>query len=97
MTTRTRSTGGHPINVSRTAVLRTPRLPPHLSIVVSIAHLRCRLLDTIEDDPKLEDALRQGRFSSYLLMDSPNTSDINARLHWYIQRHLHREPRSRSA
>ena len=47
--------------VSRTFALTIPVLPGHLAEVVTNAYLLCRIADTIEDDPGL-DELRKGEF-----------------------------------
>lgn len=45
--------------VSRTFALTIPELPPDLELAVGNAYLLCRIADTIEDDPALDEALRK--------------------------------------
>jgi farnesyl-diphosphate farnesyltransferase len=45
--------------VSRTFALTIPQLPPGLIKVVSNAYLLCRIVDTIEDEPALNSALKR--------------------------------------
>lgn len=47
--------------VSRTFALTIPVLPGHLAEVVTNAYLLCRIADTIEDDPGLDER-RKGKF-----------------------------------
>lgn len=46
-------------DVSRTFALTIPELPPALELAVGNAYLLCRIADTIEDDPALDEALRK--------------------------------------
>ena len=52
--------------VSRTFALTIPVLPGHLAEVVTNAYLLCRIADTIEDDPGLDER-RKGVFHRRLL------------------------------
>lgn len=45
--------------VSRTFALTIPELPPALELAVGNAYLLCRIADTIEDDPALDEELRK--------------------------------------
>jgi len=46
-------------DVSRTFALTIPELPPDLELAVGNAYLLCRIADTIEDDPALDENLRK--------------------------------------
>lgn len=46
-------------DVSRTFALTIPELPAGLELAVGNAYLLCRIADTIEDDPALDDDLRK--------------------------------------
>ncbi len=51
--------------VSRTFALSIQNLPPDLSSAVCIAYLLCRIVDTVEDDRRLEPAPRQRLFDAF--------------------------------
>ena len=46
-------------DVSRTFALTIPELPASLELAVGNAYLLCRIADTIEDDPEVDDGLRR--------------------------------------
>ncbi len=46
-------------DVSRTFALTIPELPARLELAVGNAYLLCRIADTVEDDPDIDNCLRQ--------------------------------------
>ena len=59
--------------VSRTFALTIPQLPPSLSPIVANAYLLCRIIDTIEDEPTLNLAQKQG-FSEHFVSALTNAA-----------------------
>jgi nucleoside-diphosphate-sugar epimerase/phytoene/squalene synthetase len=51
--------------VSRTFALSIQALPEELRDAVCVAYLLCRIVDTVEDDRRVEPALRQGLFDAF--------------------------------
>lgn len=51
--------------VSRTFALSIQSLPPDLRDAICVAYLLCRVVDTVEDDRRLEPAVRQSLFDAF--------------------------------
>lgn len=68
----------HLLKVSRTFALTIPVLPKKLADWVGNAYLLCRIADTIEDDPKLDNELKK----SYLLKFTKSLENKNDDYHW---------------
>lgn len=63
--------------VSRTFSLSIEALPNELRVPIRIAYLLCRIVDTIEDEPRIDERLRRGLFDAFehQLLDDSGTPD----------------------
>jgi farnesyl-diphosphate farnesyltransferase len=69
----------HLPRVSRTFTLSIQALPPRLREPVQVAYLLCRIVDTIEDEPRVPQAERSLRFDTFdrlLLDDGTDPRDL---------------------
>ena len=52
--------------VSRTFALTIPTLPEELRLVIGNAYLLCRIVDTVEDEPRLSPAQKEDFFQQFV-------------------------------